>query len=137
MRIEAHMDKVKKFLKVLQIDPNAQRLARRMQTPESDEEAVDGYVRLAETLGFDISHTEMAEGLQTLAKEQHGKTARTEKRIGRISEEELEDVSGGSQGAWYPAYCKDQFVEGQWCWYADSCAQVINYYDDVIGGRGK
>ena len=129
--------KVRKFLKELQTDPNIHRLARNIEPPANDEEAVDGYIRLAEELGHAISREEMAEGLKTLAQEQRKQSEQTGKTISIVDEEELDKVAGGFEDAWYPTYCKDQFVEGQWCWYADSCSQVINDYGEVINGLRK
>ena len=125
-------DKVSKFLKELQTDPNIHRLARSIRPPKNDEEAVNGYIRLAEELGYAISREEMAEGLAALAREQRKQSDGTGKAVSRVDEEELELVAGGFEDAWYPTYCKDQFVEGQWCWYADSCSRVINDYGEVI-----
>ena len=130
------MDNVRRFLKALQTDPRAQRIARGFTAPTNDDEAVKGYTRLSEALGFSIPEEEMRTGLQSLAAEMRDKTERNIKKTGRLAEEDLDGVAGGNPGAWYPSYCKDVFVEDQWCWYADSCAAVINHYDEVIQELG-
>lgn len=137
MKAISSPDQVRKFMKVLQTDLRVQRLARSLRAPETDEEAIESYVRLAAASGFTISREEMAKGLESLAQEKREQSAAAEKATGRLEEEELDRVVGGYPGAWYPAYCKDQFVENQWCWYADSCTGVINNYSDVIDELGK
>ncbi len=125
-------ENVRKFLKELRTNPRARNLVKNFRAPASDEEAAAGYVRLAEALGYSIPPEKMKAGLQALEEEVRSRSTGVENAVGRIGEEELEDVSGGSSGAWYPMYCQEQFVENEWCWYADSCSGVINNYTEIL-----
>ena len=128
----ASVDRVKKFLKALQTNLPAQQMARSFDMPQNDEEAVEGYVRLARKMGLDISREEMTAGLHSLTQAVRENTASAEQKIVQIQEEDLDEVTGGTSGAWYPSYCQELFEEDKWCWYADACSGPINNYTDVI-----
>ena len=46
---------VQKFLDAIRKDPKAKELIKAMPAPKSDAEAVEGYVKLAKDLGFDLT----------------------------------------------------------------------------------
>ena len=111
---------VQKFLDMVRNDPKAKELAKALPAPKSDAEAVEGYVRLAKELGFDLTFDEIKAGLKDL---EDGRKAASDKVS--LDDADLESVAGGANEG-----CEDTHTPGEWCWFTDSCSVIISYYGD-------
>lgn len=110
---------VQKFLDMVRNDPKAKELVKALPAPKSDAEAVEGYVKLAKELGFDLTFDEIKAGLEAA---ENGRKAVSDKVS--LDDADLENVAGGANEG-----CDDTHVPGEWCWFTDSCSYVISYYD--------
>lgn len=117
------MDKVKEFLELVKNDPKGKELAEKLGRPKNDTETVEGYLRIAKELNFDINEAELVQGLKNLMREKKAQSDETAERVG-LSEEDLENVAGG-------VLCDSTYnPDGEWCWFSDSCAVIITIYSD-------
>ena len=121
-----NMDEVKRFLNEMKTDPRAAALVKPMEVPKSDAEAAEVYLRLAGLLGFHITREDLADYISEQSQRQQARTARAESRIS-MDESDLESVSGGFTIKTNP--CEETYTSGEWCWWNDSCYEVINIYD--------
>ena len=110
---------VQKFLDAIRKDPKAKELIKAMPAPKSDAEAVEGYVRLAKDLGFDLTIDEIKAGLKALEEGQKNESDKV-----ALDVDDLENVAGGANDG-----CDDTHVPGEWCWFTDSCSYIITYYN--------
>ena len=101
-------------------DPKTKELVKALPAPKSDAEAVEGYVKLAKELGFDLTFDEIKAGLEAA---ENGRKAVSDKVS--LDDADLENVAGGANEG-----CDDTHVPGEWCWFTDSCSYVISYYGD-------
>ena len=111
---------VQKFLDMVHNDPKAKELAKSLPAPKSDAEAVEGYVRLAKDLGFDLTIDEIKAGLKAM---ENGRKAESDKVS--LDDADLENVAGGANEG-----CEDTHSPGEWCWFTDSCSVLISFYGD-------
>ena len=149
---------LKQLLNALKTDSRTAELVRGMEKPRNDEEAVNGYARLAEALGQNLTRDEIAEGLARLSREQQERTAQaeldSEKALDSdsaqdgfagwekslISENALDIVAGGDKyrtphgspeavaAGEKDPRCAETFIPGEFCWYTDTCQDFINFY---------
>ena len=115
------MSEVKKFLESLKNRALASELFP-TEKPKNETEALDAYVKAAEKLGFSIT----AEELKAEIEENAAATAKeTEDQIRKIPAEELDKVAGGGSDR---QPCEVTYIEGEWCYWPDSCTYLINKY---------
>ena len=120
------MNDVKKLLRAIAKDPKAKELLKGVKDPETVDEAVELYAGIADKLGFAVSKENLKEFLTAKEEAQQALTAKVEGDVKvALKDEVLESVAGGAV-----TKCADTFAPGEWCWVTDSCAVVINYYDD-------
>ena len=117
---------VQKFLNAVRTDPRAKELEEAMAAPKSDKEAIEGYLKLAKDLGFDMTADELIAGLKGLEQNQKAQTDKI-----ALDTEDLENVAGGNET------CIDTHVEGEWCWFTDSCEHLITNYLDIAPNEAK
>ena len=106
-------------------DPNAMEMLKGLGVPKNDAETFDGYLKVAEAIGCDITKDELLDGLKAIMAEQKAASDSVAEKVS-LEEEELEKVAGGAGVG-----CKDTYEEGEWCWYSDSCSLIITSYDDA------
>ena len=109
---------VQKFLDALRNDPRAQELIKDMPVPESDEEAVACYAKLAKDLGFDLTTDDIKAGLKAMENDRKAQSDKVS-----LDADDLENVAGGANEG-----CNDTHSDGEWCWFTDSCSYIITYY---------
>lgn len=121
------MNDVSKFLKAVHDDPEVREQLKKQSPPTTDEEAVKVYVDLASSLGYTITTDEIARGLTGAEKYMQGKSDSAAASVKEaLDESALEQVAGGG----VDPRCSTTFSTGEWCWFDDSCAYIINGYDD-------
>ena len=118
---------LEKFFDTIRNDPKAKELIKAMPAPKSDAEAVEGYVKLAKDLGFDLTIDEIKSGLKAM---ESSRKAQSDKVS--LDAEDLENVAGGANEG-----CDDTHSQGEWCWFTDSCSIIITYYDEHPGGNAN
>ena len=123
------MEKIKALMEAVKNDTKAMEMVKALGAPKNDEEAVAGYLKVAETLGFSITKEELYEGLKAIMAEQKAASDFTAEKIS-LEEAELEHVAGGTNGA-----CSDTYTDGEWCWFTDSCSLIISYYSSENSGQ--
>ena len=124
------MDKINGFAAAVRTDPKANELIRSLPVPKSDAEAIQGYQQVAKALGFDMTGDDIVAALKVMEADQKAATAKVS-----LSDDALENVAGGYDGEEFGELCNSTFKKGEWCWFSDYCAYVINDYDDVIMKR--
>ena len=110
---------VQKFLDMVRNDPKAKELVKALPAPKSDAEAVEGYVKLAKDLGFDLTFDEIKAGLKGMEQAQKAQSEKVS-----LGDADLESVAGGANDG-----CDDTHTDGEWCWFTDSCSYLITFYD--------
>ena len=122
------MDKVKQFLETVKKDPKARELIKKLKKPKDDQEAAEGYFEIAQALNCDITKEEIAEGLKGAEQALKEKAAQVAEQVA-VSDEELDQVAGGGDGEGQVSSCDSSYSPGEWCWFSDSCAFLINDYE--------
>jgi len=112
---------IQKFLDALRNDPQAKELMKAMPAPKNDQEAAEGYVKIAKELGFDLAADEILAGLKGMEQKQKAQADKVALDAG-----DLDNVAGGANPG-----CDDTHSPGEWCWFTDSCSFVISYYDSA------
>ena len=122
------MDQVRDFMNALRNDPKARELAKDMKQPETAAETAECYVQLAQAMGYHLTGKDMLEGLKALEQEQQERTAKADRKVGKIAlaDDDLDVVTGGYNA--FPAACAKTYKEGEWCWMTDSCARLVADY---------
>ena len=115
---EEEFSMVQKFLDMVRNDPKAKELVKALPAPKSDAEAVEGYVKLAKDLGFDLTFDEIKAGLKGMEQAQKAQSEKVS-----LGDADLESVAGGANEG-----CDDTHTDGEWCWFTDSCSYIITYY---------
>ena len=119
------MDDVSKFLKAVHDDPEVREQLKKQSPPATDEEAVKVYVDLAARMGYTITTDEITRGLTGAEKFMQAKADSAAASVKEaLDESALEHVAGGGADP----RCSTTFSTGEWCWFSDSCAYIINYY---------
>ena len=127
------MEEIKKFFETLKTNPKGKELLTAAKEPATLEEAADLYVGIAEKLGVSLSKENMIKFLQAREKYQQAISEKAEGAVKEaLEEKDLDTVAGGAGGA---TQCADTFAPGEWCFITDSCAFVINYYDEAAIGQ--
>ncbi len=121
------MDKFLEFLKTVQNDPAAKAQLKDMKDPQSGDEVVEGYSKIAKAMAYELTQDEIVEGLQSFVKEQQARTAKAENEVEKalLDEDDLENVSGGVSNP-----CRSSYDADDWCWLSDFCSSVIVIYED-------
>ena len=119
------MERITRFLQALKTNPRAAELTRNMPKPRNDRETIECYADLAVQLGCDLSKEEITEGLSALVREQRTRTGSAERELGKspLPDDALDFVAGGAVDP-----CEETYKAGEWCWWTDSCKDVINIY---------
>lgn len=119
------MSDVKDFLKELSRNPEAVKLLKQAKEPAGIEEAAALYAEIANKTGISVSRETILELLQKKESIQQDITAKAEGAVKEaLDEDALENVAGGAG-----AECESTVNQGEWCWFSDGCAYVINYYE--------
>ena len=121
------MEKFKAFIDAINTDPRAKELLKALPVPGSDEEAYDGYLKVAKELGLDLSREEIQAGMKSM---EASRKAATDKIS--LEDGDLDRVAGGGDGDTHPDLCDSTLTEGEWCWFSDSCSVIITDYSDTL-----
>ena len=128
------MSEVKDFLKALSENPEAKKLMKEAKEPASLEEAAALYADIAAKTGISVAKETILEFLEKKEKVQQAESAKAEGTVKQaLDEEALDEVAGGSDYEKHNTACDTTYYKGEWCWFSDSCAVVISYYDDGVG----
>ena len=114
------MEKINAFLDTVRNNPEAKERMKAMPAPKNDQEAAEGYVRIAKELGFDLTADEILAGLKGMEQKQKAQADKVALDAG-----DLDNVAGGANPG-----CDDTHSPGEWCWFSDSCSVIISYYDE-------
>ena len=106
------------FLDKIKNDPKVKELISQLPVPNSEEEAVAGYLGIAKQLGFDFSREDIISALKTLADEKRTQTDKV-----TLDDADLDHVAGGGMDI-----CSSTYSPNEWCWFDDSCSYIISYY---------
>ncbi len=121
------MEEVIRFLNALKENPEMQALLKDQPKPANDEEAAAIYARIAEKAGYSVTKEDILRAQQDL---ESGRKKQTEADTGLVKaaldEADLDQVAGGELYECDSTYK----VEGEWCWFSDSCSVIVLYYDD-------
>ena len=124
-RGNTEMDKIRKLLLDMKAHPRIKELISRLKTPENDEEAIEGYLSVAQALNMDVTKEELAESFAAATEAQKAKTEEAAERV-NLDAKDAESVAGGYKCE----KCEDTYeTEGEWCWFTDSCSVLITDYE--------
>lgn len=107
------MDNAKNFFEEIIRTEEAKKIFSNYKKPETIEETVKIYIKVAGELGIELTEEEIKEYLS--AKEASG----------QLDDEELSQLSGGGD---HPE-CKDTFKDKENCWWDDACDLINSYYE--------
>ena len=120
------MNKANDFFEKLQNDPKAQELLAGLAAPDSLEETIKTYARIAGELGIDLTEAEISEEIAAREKAQAERTAQAAAGIKDLAPDELDAVAGGVVNP--PNNCKETYKDKENCWWTDACDHVNNSY---------
>ncbi len=122
------MADIREFFKALEADPKAKAKLKGMQEPGTAEEAAEQYLAIAQDMGIAVSREDMTAFLKAKEQAQREKAAKAEEKVKEaLDEDALENVAGGQK----IGGCESTADIGEWCWFSDSCAVLINDYNYV------
>ena len=122
------MEEVIRFLDALKENPEMQALLKDQPKPANDEEAAAVYACIAEKAGYSVTKEDILRAQQDLESRRKKQTeADTDRMKVALEEDDLDQVAGGE--GYY--LCDSTYrVDGEWCWFSDSCSAIVLYYDD-------
>ncbi len=139
------MNAINEFLRKISRDPQAKELLKGLKDPADAAEAAAQYAAVAEKLGLSVQKEDLQKFIEIKQQVHKEKAAEAEKAVKEaVPEQDLDSVAGGGAGIDESDYCtaivtsgetiesrcSDSYMEGEWCWFTDSCSYVINGYDD-------
>jgi hypothetical protein len=117
------MDEIKKFFEELKKDENASKLFSGKK-PDTEEELIDCYIKVAEQLGYSITAEALKEEMDKTAAEIAKKNDSTIEGIKEVSVEDMDAVAGGRM-LWN---CEYTYKDEENCWSQDACDVIITSY---------
>ena len=112
-------------------DPRVKEKLKGMREPGTVEEAAEQYSAIAQETGISVSREDLLSFLKAKEKTQMEKAAKAEESVKEALDEDALDAVAGGQKI---SGCESTADIGEWCWFSDSCAVLINdysYYADV------
>ena len=121
------MEEVTRFLDALKENPEMQAMLKGQPKPANDEEAAAVYARVAEKAGYSVTKEDILRAQRDL-ESRRKKQTETDTGLMKeaLDEADLDQVAGGELYECDSTYR----LEGEWCWFSDSCDVLVLFYDD-------
>ena len=121
-------DKIIEIMEKVKKDPGFSSEARKLAEAGDREGIVRLYSETAKRLGFELSESDITGADEEAAKCRAEKTDEAVSCIESLSDEELDEVSGGGNHK----ECSDTFKDRENCWFNDGCDVTITDYSGYI-----
>ena len=117
---------IEKKIETMLQDPRTGEWMKDKARPESQEEAVGVYAEIAEKLGLSLTAEDIMDYIRQAEQTCKDRTEKAAARIQELSDEEVEQVSGGRDNS----ACVETYMDCENCRLMDGCDMVFQQYAD-------
>ena len=114
------MENAKKFFEEVLQSEKAKELLSTLQKPETEQEVIDAYLGIANTLGVELTAQDILAYFSSSLSE--------EASSNELDDEELSQLVGGAA----INACRNTYLLGERCWWNDACNIFLKSYNSYL-----